>query len=373
MFNADIFKALCVFCGPPGAIVFSAPRSSDCAQRPKLAEQPSIVRPYCPPAVARPAGSLTSASDRYHATMPEPQADPNLRSIRGVALVALLVGAVLVAAKFGIYWLTDSVAVLSDALESIINVVAAAVMLYSINQANRPADADHPYGHGKVEFMAVGLEGTLILLAGLVIAVEAIGRLTAGTVPRQLGLGLGLLAIVGIFDALLAWFVWRMGRRYQNDVLKSDGRHLFTDVASTIGVLIGLGLVRWTEAWWLDPVVALIMAVLIGTASWRLLWESTQELMDRRDPEDDRLIRQILDEEAGRGTIDGYHKLRHRHVGKFHWVDMHLQVDPAMTVAEGHKLASRIEHRIEQALGQANATAHLEPAQEPAEHQPQQL
>jgi cation diffusion facilitator family transporter len=255
------------------------------------------------------------------------------------------------------------VAVLSDALESIINVAAAGVMLYSIAHANRPADADHPYGHGKLEFLAVGLEGWLILIAGIVIAVEAIGRLFAGTGPREdtLPLGLILLGGVGVLDALLAGFVWHMGRRFHNDVLRADGRHLMTDVASTAGVLVGLGLVQWSGWHWLDPVVALIMAALIGAASWRLLWHSVQELMDRRDPDDDRLIRDILEQEKTRGVIHGYHKLRHRHAGSFHWVDMHLQVDGQMTVADGHEIASRIEHRIEQALGQANATAHLEP------------
>jgi cation diffusion facilitator family transporter len=295
--------------------------------------------------------------------MPEPQADPKFPEIRRVATVALAAGVALTFVKLAIYWLTDSVAVLSDALESIINVAAAGVMLYSITQANRPADADHPYGHGKVEFLAVGLEGWLILLAGIVIAVEAIGRLFSGTGPQQLGLGLGLLAGVAVLDALLAGYVWQMGRRYHNDVLVADGRHLATDVVSTIGVLIGLALVRATGWDWLDPVVALVMAALIGAASWRLLWHSVQELMDRRDPEDDRLIRDILDEEVARGAIHGYHKLRHRHTGNFHWVDMHLHVDAAMTVADGHALASRIEHRIEQALGEANATAHLEPPQ----------
>jgi cation diffusion facilitator family transporter len=297
--------------------------------------------------------------------MPEPQADPNFPRIRGVATIALLAGLVLTVMKFAIYWLTNSVAVLSDALESIINVTAAAVMLYSITHANRPSDEDHPYGHGKLEFLAVGLEGWLILLAGVVIAVEAIGRLLfAETGPRQLGLGLGLLGMVGILDAILAGFVWSMGRRLRNDVLRADGRHLATDVASTAGVLAGLAVVQLTGWQWLDPVVALIMAGLIGAASWRLLWHSVQELMDRRDPEDDRLIREILDEETAQGTIAGYHKLRHRHAGSFHWVDMHLHVAGRLTVAQGHDLASRIEHRIEQALGRANATAHLEPADE---------
>jgi len=296
--------------------------------------------------------------------MPEPQPDPNFAQTWRVALHALVIGALLTALKLAIYWLTDSVAVLSDALESIINVAAAGVMLYSIWMANQPADREHPYGHGKLQFLAVGLEGWLILLAGILIAVEAIGRLIAGTEPQRLGWGLVSLGIVGLLDAALAGYVAYMGRRYQNEVLAADGRHLWTDVASTAGVLVGLGLVRYTGYAWLDPVVALVMAALIGAASWRLLWHSTQELMDRRDPEDERIIRQILDQEVASGAIVGYHKLRHRHAGAFHWVDIHLQVPGQTTVTAGHALASRIEHRVERALGQANATAHLEPAEE---------
>jgi cation diffusion facilitator family transporter len=329
-----------------------------------------LFTPKVSPRTFGSAAGVIAGGLSYDAAMPEPQADPNLPQVRRVAAIALGVGAALTFLKLAVYWVTDSVAVLSDALESIINVAAAGVMLYSITHANRPADADHPYGHGKLQFLAVGLEGWLILLAGVVIAVEAVGRLFAGTGPSQLGFGLVLLGVVGVLDAVLAGYVWQMGQRYQNDLLLADGRHLATDVASTVGVLIGLGLVRATGWWWLDPIVALLMAGLIGAASWRLLWHSVQELMDRRDPADDRLIRAILDEAVEAGDIAGYHKLRHRHAGAFHWVDMHLHVDGQMTVKDGHALASRIEHRIEQALGQANATAHLEPPQAQATDEP---
>jgi cation diffusion facilitator family transporter len=298
--------------------------------------------------------------------MPEPQADPNLTQIRTTAFHALVAGAVITLLKFSIFWATNSVAVLSDALESIINVAAAAMLMYSIWLSNRPADHDHPYGHGKIEFLAVGLEGWLILLSGLLIAVEAIRRLLVGQAPRNLEWGIWLLAGVGVLSAILAAYVYTRGRKFNNATLIADGKHLLTDVASTFGVLLGLILVHWSGKYWVDALVAMLMASLILFVSWRLLWQSIRGLMDQSDPQDDARIREILDDEQARGAIRGYHKVRHRHNGSFHWVDMHLQVEGHLSVAEGHALASRIEHRIEQTLGQANATAHLEPAEIPS-------
>ena len=301
--------------------------------------------------------------------MPEPDADANLPAVKRAALYALGAGTVIAVLKFIIFGITNSVAVLSDALESLINIAAAGAMLYTIWYSNKPADREHPYGHGKIEFMTVGLEGWLILLAGLVIAYEAISRLLFIDVTLNLNVGIWLLGGVGILDTALAVYVWRAGRKYANQVLKADGKHLFTDVASTAGVLVGLVLVQWTGYTWLDPLVAIVMASLILFASWRLLWQSFHGLMDHADPDDERAIHAVLDDEVTRGHIHGYHKVRHRHTGPFHWVDMHLHVDPDMSITQGHELASRIEGRIEQTLGRANATAHLEPY-DPQRHPP---
>ncbi len=293
--------------------------------------------------------------------MPEPDADPNQLYIERVALHAILAGLVITLMKFGIFWMTNSVAVLSDAMESIINIVAAGVLLYSVWLSNRPADEGHPYGHGKAEFLAVGMEGWLILFAGLLIGIEAVRRLFTGSELTRLDAGLWMLLGVGVVSAALAGYVWWAGRRYQSEPLIADGKHLMTDVASTVGVLVGLLLVKWTGWGWLDPVVAILVAGLCMAVSWRLLWKSMQGLMDSSDPKDDDTVRTILNDEKTAGHIHGYHKVRLRHNGPFHWVEMHLQVDGGMNVADSHTLASRIEGRIEAALGRANATAHVEP------------
>ncbi|MEX0653087.1 MAG: cation diffusion facilitator family transporter [Phycisphaeraceae bacterium] len=283
-----------------------------------------------------------------------------------VARIALVAGLFITALKFAIFFITHSVAVLSDAMESIINVVAAGIMLYSIWYSSRPADREHPYGHGKIEFLAVGLEGWLILVAGTLIGFEAIRRLVAPVELQQLTLGLWLLGIMAVLNAALAIYVWRSGVRLNNQVLVADGKHLMTDVASTVGVFAGLLLVQWTDYQRLDSAVAILVAAIILFTSWRLLWQSFHGLMDRTSDQSTRTITAILDEEIAQGQILGYHKVRHRQSGAFHWVDMHLHVQGDMSIRAGHELASRIEGRIEKSLGQANATAHLEPADEQA-------
>jgi len=295
--------------------------------------------------------------------MPEPQPLPSFPKVRRVALCALVFGIAIMLMKFGVFWVTDSAAVLADALESLINLVAAVMMLYSLWLSSRPADQDHPYGHGKVEFMAVGLEGWLILLAGLTIAYEGIRRLL--TPPEldmtRLHIGSWLIGGVSIFVLGLGIYVYSMGRKYDSQVLIADGKHLLTDAVSTLGGLTGLILVQVTGYMRLDPIIAIVLAAIILFTSWKLLWQGIHGLMDRTDPKDDALIRDILDRSITEGLIQGYHKVRHRHTGSFHWVEMHLQVDGTMTVHDSHELASEIEGRIERALGQANATAHVEP------------
>ena len=303
--------------------------------------------------------------------MPDPDAQPDYPAVRRVARRALLAGALITGFKFGVYILTNSAAVLSDALESIINIGAAALMLYSVAVSNKPADRSHPYGHGKIEFLVTGVEGGMIIVAGMVIVVEAGGRLASGTTLDLARLGIGMWCVVGltVLTLALAVYVWSAGRRYDNAILIADGKHLFTDFVSTVGVVAGLVLVKLTGRFWLDPVVALLIAGPIFWTGRKLLRQAIDGLMDRTDPGEAALIQQILDRYVADGAIGAYHKVRHRHSGAFHWVDMHLQVDPEMSVTAAHRLASRIEHDIEQALGPSDATAHLEPAEAPGAHE----
>lgn len=293
--------------------------------------------------------------------MPEPTPDPYLDQTRRVAYVTIAAGVGITLLKFGVFFVTGSMGVLSDGVESVANILAALVMLQAIRLASAPPDESHPYGRGNIEFMAVLFEGLLVVGAALGIAVTAVLRFVQGHAVERLDLGTWLMAGVSVLTGVLAWYVWSRGRRFDNATLRADGRHLATDTVTTVGVLVGLIVVRATGWAWVDTAVALLLSALILVAGWGLLREGFDGLMSKADPEDDAVILEILDRYREQGDITGYHKVRHRHTGPFHWVDMHVQVDGGRTVADGHALASQIEGEIERALGRANATTHIEP------------
>ena len=278
-----------------------------------------------------------------------------------IAWVALVVGVVIMALKFGVFFLTNSAAVLSDALESIVNLVTAGMAAVSTWYAAKPPDREHPYGHGKVEFVAVGFEGAMIIFAGAAIVFESVRRLIEGAHVQRLDLGAWALLAITIFMTAIGAYVFTAGRRLGSPTLIADGKHLLLDIFCTAGVIIGLMLVHTTGYLWLDPVIAIVVAVVVFVMGARLLRESWRGLLDEIDVGDDATIRAVLDEEKAAGHILGYHKVRHRHTGAFHWVDLHLQMDGEMPVRQAHEVATRIENRIEQRLGRADATAHIEP------------
>lgn len=286
------------------------------------------------------------------------------------AILSLVVGVVLLVVKLIAYLLTDSSAIFSDALESIVNVLASGLALYSIVLAHRPADVDHPYGHGKVEFMSAGFEGGMMMLAALVILLRAIEQLVGGAqiVTGQIPLGLALVGGAGTVNLVIGLYLVQRGRRNGSITLEADGRHLLTDAVTSAGVLIALGLVKLTRWPRLDPVAALLVAAWVAREAWSLLRRSAAGLMDERDVADDNTVRNILDSHIGatgkEPRICSYHKLRMRHTGRYHWVDFHIMVRPDLDVRQGHEIASAIEYEIELALGVGNATAHVEPCVE---------
>jgi cation diffusion facilitator family transporter len=291
--------------------------------------------------------------------------DQAARAERRAAGISLTVGVVLLATKFVAYLLTGSAAIFSDALESIVNVLAGGFALYAIVLAHRPADRDHPYGHGKVEFLSAGFEGGMILLAAVIIAARAIEKLVSGTSIQRVDRGLLLIALAMVINAAVGLFLVRSGRKHGSITLEADGKHLLTDAISTVVVFLALGIYQFTGWNWVDPVAALIVAGYISFLAAGLLRRSAAGLMDEQDKADDAIIRRILDSHlAPQGQpplICSYHKLRHRHSGRYHWVDFHIMVPADWDIARGHHVASTIEYEIEQAIGEGNATAHVEP------------
>jgi cation diffusion facilitator family transporter len=226
---------------------------------------------------------------------------------------------------------------------------------------------DHPYGHGKVEFVSAGFEGGMMMVAALVILLRAIEQLARGAHidSGQIPLGLALVGGAGMVNLVVGLYLVRRGRTNGSLTLEADGKHLLTDAVTSAGVIAALVLVKLTGYPRLDPVAALIVAAWVAREAWSLLRRSAAGLMDERDAADDQTVRNILDSHIGPAgkepRICSYHKLRMRHTGRYHWVDFHIMVRPDLDVKQGHEIASAIEYEIELALGMGNATAHVEP------------
>jgi cation diffusion facilitator family transporter len=269
--------------------------------------------------------------------------DNRIRLLAGC--VSLAIGTVLMGAKFLAYKMTGSAAIFSDALESIVNIMAAAFAVGSILFAGRPADRGHPYGHGKVEFFSAAFEGGLISFAAVAIAYEAIHSLVRGAELRQLNLGLMITAGAGIVNLFLGLFLVRTGRRTSSLILEADGKHVLSDFWTTVGVLVGLLLVRLTGIGWLDPVVALVIAVNLARTGFLLVRHAARALLDE---EDTILLQGIL--EAGekvRGPgIIRIHHLRAIRVGRFAHVDAHIVVPEFWSVGESHEHTDTFEARL---------------------------
>lgn len=286
---------------------------------------------------------------------------------RRAAIVSLLVSLLLMAIKFVAYLFTGSSAIFSDALESIVNVLASGFALFAIHYSHLPADRSHPYGHGKVEFFSAGLEGAMILLAAVVILARAVQDFWVGPAVQQgkLDIGLPLLAVAMLANGIIGVFLLRRGRASGSIALEADGHHLISDAVTSAVVLLALLVVRQTGILAIDPICAFLMSIYIAWIGTRLVRRSAAGLMDEQDPDDEQRIRTLLDSHVGADAAEpricSYHKLRHRHTGRYHWVDFHLVVPKDWDVSLAHRAASEIEHEIELALGDADATAHVEP------------
>lgn len=281
------------------------------------------------------------------------------------ALLSLGVGIALLCLKFTAYYFTRSAAVFSDALESIVNVAAAAVGVYSISMAHTPPDIDHPYGHGKIEFFSAAFEGGMIILAAIFIVAKAVGDLMNPVKSENLDIGLSLMVFSMFCNGALGLYLIWLGKRNSSLTIEADGHHLMTDAITSIVASITL-LIVWLTGWQpIDPIAAIVVALYITVTGGSLLRRSFSGLMDRQDSTDNKVISEILDAHVSRAGpephICSYHKLRHRHSGRYHWVDFHMVVPAKWTVEQAHAAASVIEREIEKSLGEGDATAHVEP------------
>ena len=270
------------------------------------------------------------------------------------------------------WWLTGSVGLLSDALESLVNLAGALMALAMLTVAAQPEDENHSYGHGKAEYFSSGFEGLLILLAAIAISVAAIERLLHPQPIEQLSIGLVVSVIASIINFVIARILLTAGHKYRSITLEADAHHLMTDVWTSAGVIVGVGAVGFTGWLWLDPVLALLVAANIVWTGWRLLQRSADGLMDvALPPEQHRTVIEILDSYRQQG-ID-YHALRTRQAGARSFVEVHVLVPGAWTVQRGHELLEKLEADIRGALPHATALTHLEPLEDPASHDDNRL
>ncbi len=291
--------------------------------------------------------------------------DQNARMLPRFAWLSAFAAIVTIALKAGAWRLTGSVGLLSDALESLVNLAGAVLAIAMLTVAARPEDDDHPYGHGKAEYFSSGVEGTLILIAALGIAVAAVMRLMAPRPLEQIGLGLAVSVIAGFVNLGVAVVLLRAAKQHESVTLEANAHHLLTDVWTSVGVLGGVGAVALTGLQWLDPVMALLVSANIVRTGFKIIHRSVHGLMDRAltAHEQDALRRAMAQHVVEPVQV---HALRSRQAGSRRFVSMHVLVPGDWTVQRGHQLLEVIEADIRRVLPNASVLTHLESLDDPA-------
>jgi cation diffusion facilitator family transporter len=283
-----------------------------------------------------------------------------------IATASIAIGIAVFMLKLWAWWMTGSVALYSDAIESIVNVVAAGAALYAVHLAQKPPDKEHPYGHHKAEYFSAVLEGALILLAAFAIFSAAYRGFMQPALHQAIWQGLLINCVAGVINAIWCWVLLREGKAQKSPALVADGRHLLTDVISSFGVVIGLAAATITGLPWLDPLLACLVAINILWSGLRLIRESVGGLMDEAvHPKLMASIQSVISQQ-GLGAIEA-HDLRTRAAGSATFIEFHLVVPEDMTVGEAHVICDRIEAGIRSETGSAVITIHVEPP-EKAKH-----
>lgn len=279
--------------------------------------------------------------------------------------LSIAAAVVTIALKMAAYFYTGSVGLLSDALESIINLVAAIVALLIIKIAAAPPDDDHAFGHDKAEYFASGIEGTLIFVAAVGIVYTAVPRFFAPQPLESVGFGLIVSLVATLVNLFVGIVLIRVGKQHHSIVLEADGRHLMTDVWTSVGVITGILIVSLTDWIILDPIIGLIVALNIVWTGFQLIKRSALGLMDTAvTPETSEIIVKVLDDYVSAQGID-YHALRTRQSGARKFISVHILVPDEWTVQKGHELTEQIENDICSAVSDSIVFTHLEPLEDP--------
>jgi len=278
---------------------------------------------------------------------------------RGAALVAVGGGLIIFAVKLGAWYISGSVALLSDALESIINIVASCLMLFSVYVSGRPADDEHHYGHQKVEYITSLAEGGLIITAAIFIIHTALERLSKPVPITSVGSALGINLFATALNGGLSWYLIRKSKETGSIALEGDAKHLFSDVVTSVGVAGGLyisQLTGWIQA---DAIIALVVSVLIIRMGADIILKSSRGLMDDHSPETEEKIEALLDRH--RSNFVDYHDIKTRRSGTQVFAELHLSIDGEMTVKEAHDFTDHLEEDLKEELPDVAVTIHVEP------------
>ncbi len=280
------------------------------------------------------------------------------------AWLSILTSILIILLKVSAYLLTGSIGFLSDAMESGANILAAIFTLGALIVAARPPDTEHTFGHSKAEYLSSGAEGSLILIAAVVIGVQAFERLFSPQPLEQVGLGVVISAVAALANFLVARVLMRAGKRHRSMALTADARHLLTDVWTSLGVIVGVVLVSLTGRLWLDPVIGLVVAAQIVYTGLKLIRVAINGLLDASLPDDElAMVVGILQGYEPEGVA--YHALRTRQAGAQRFVSFHLLVPGTWSVQRGHELLERIERDIRRKLEPVSIISHLEPREDP--------
>jgi cation diffusion facilitator family transporter len=299
-------------------------------------------------------------NDGAGAALAEPgRIDPRLRSMG----FSLGVSVLMLSGKVTAFMMTGSSAILSDAAESIVHVFATALVALSLWYTLRPADYSHPYGHGKAAYFSAGFEGGMIIIAALAIIYAAVSSLIRGPNLEQLGAGLLIIAGLTLVNLVLGLYLIRSGRRNNSVVLVANGKHVLTDMWTSVGVVVGVLVVWLTGVVWLDPIVAIVVALNILGTGGALIRESFSGLMERIDPADTEVLLEELDRSRRNGEIVGFHQVRHRRIDDQRWIEYHLLFPDRVTLSDAHARSHIVEDRIRALFPNdiTVVTAHLEP------------
>lgn len=308
-------------------------------------------------------------SERQRAAS-ETALEPDLTRYAWLSIAAAVATITLKAAA---YWATGSVGLLSDALESVINLIAAIVALWVLKVASQPPDELRRFGYGKVEYFSSGIEGALIIIAAISISFAAIQRLLVPRPLEQIGVGLAINLLATVINFFVARLLLTVGKRRHSIVLEADGHHLMTDVWTSVGVVIAVGAVTVTGWWRLDPIVAILVAVNILWSGWKLIKRSIQGLIDTAIPKEmhDKIVA-VLDRYAETDNIR-YHALRTRQSGSQHFITVHILVPGNWTVQRGHDLLERIEDDMQHEIRSVSVLTHLEPIEDQVSYDDMEL